>query len=288
MINPMIKAIFVTGATGNVGVEVVQLLRAAGAPVIAGLRRPAERGPLPPDVPTVRFDFLEPATYAPALAGVDQLFLLRPPAIADVKRQLNPVVDAASAAGVRRIVFLSLLGAERLPWVPHRTVERHIEGSGLDYTFLRASFFMQNLSTTHAPEIRELNEILVPAGRGKTSFVDVRDLAAVAVKALTEATPPRRAYDLTGSEALDYGEVAAILSAVIGRPICYRRPSIWRFVRRMRQRGFALPMIVVMVGIYTTARLGLAGAVTADLARLLGRPPITMRQFIEESRAIWL
>jgi uncharacterized protein YbjT (DUF2867 family) len=284
----MAERVLVTGASGNVGAEVIQLLHTTGAEVLAGLRRPDERGFLPAPVVPVRFDFLDPATYAPALDGVAQLFLLRPPAIANVKQQLNPVVDAAVAAGVRRIVFLSLLGAERMPWVPHRTVELHIERSGLEYVFLRASFFMQNLSTTHAPEIRELNEILVPAGAGKTSFIDVRDIAAVAVYCLTQNPPPRQAYALTGSEALSYGAVAAIMTDILGRTIVYRRPSIWRFVRQMRRRGFSSSMIAVMVGIYTTARLGLAGTVTPDLARLLGRPPLTLRQFVEDFRTVWL
>jgi uncharacterized protein YbjT (DUF2867 family) len=146
---------------------------------------------------------------------------------------------------------------------------------------------MQNLSTTHRDDIRA-GEILVPAGRGATSFIDVRDIAAVAARVLTEAGHLFQAYPLTGNEAVDYFQVARLLSAELDRPIAYRRPSILRFVRHMRAQGRAWPLILVMVGIYTTARLGLAGLITPDCERLLGRPPITMRQFVHDERECWL
>lgn len=273
-----------TGASGNVGVETVRRLRAAGAPVRVADRQPrAEAG-----VESVRFDFGDASTFSPALQGVEKLFLMRPPALADTKRYFVPVVQAARAAGVRHIVFLSLLGAERNKVVPHARIEAAILASGLPYTFLRPSFFMQNLSTTHRDDIREHNDILVPAGHGKTSFVDVRDIAAVAARTLTEAGHENRAYPLTGSEALDYGEVAQILSETLDRRVVYSNPSILRFVRHMRRRGFAWDFIFVMVAIYTTCRLGLAGQVTPDTQRLLSRPPLTMRQFAADYRDCWL
>lgn len=276
--------ILVTGASGNVGAEVVRRLREAGAAVRVADRRPkAEAG-----VESVVFDFGDAATFGPALQGVEKLFLLRPPALADTKRYFVPVIEAARAAGVRHIVFLSLLGAEKNKVVPHAGIEAAILASGVPYTFLRPSFFMQNLSTTHRDDIRDRGDILVPAGRGKTSFIDVRDIAAVAARTLTEPGHENRAYPLTGSEALDYGQVAQILSEVVGRRIVYSNPSIPRFVLHMRRRGLAWGFIFVMVGIYTTCRLGLAGGITPDTQRLLGRPPITMRQFAADYRDCWL
>lgn len=200
---------------------------------------------------------------------------------------MDPFVDAAEEAGTERVVFLSLLGAEKNPVVPHRRIERHLEASGLSYTFLRASFFMQNLTTVHREEIRERREILVPAGRGRTSFVDARDLAAVAARALTEPGHEDRAYPLTGAEALDYFEVAEVLSEVVGRRIVYARPTVPEFWRAARARGLPAGFVAVMVGIYATARLGLAGRVTDDLARVLGRPPTTLRRFAADHREAW-
>jgi uncharacterized protein YbjT (DUF2867 family) len=185
-------------------------------------------------------------------------------------------------------VFLSLLGAAKNPLVPHHKVEQYLLSAGVPWTFLQPSFFMQNLSTTHREDIRELGEILVPAGRGATSFIDVRDIAAVAARVLSEDGHANTAYPLTGAEALDYGAVARMLTEELGRPIAYRRPWAIRFIRHMRRRGLEWGYILVMVAIYTTARLGQAGLVTPDTGRLLGRRPIGMRQFIHDYRASWI
>lgn len=281
--------ILVTGATGNVGAEVVRLLREQPVKIRAAIR-PGGRAPVQPDdrVRVVPFDFGDPATYDSALRDVTKLFLLRPPAISNTKRYVDPVIAAARAAGVRQIVFLSLLGAEKNPIVPHRKIEDALKVSGVPWTLLRPSFFMQNLSTTHRADIQRHRDIFVPAGRGKTSFIDVRDIAAVAAKTLTEPGHDYRAYPLTGSAALDYAQVARIFSEILGRPIVYRQPSIPQFINRMYLRGMPWSFILVMVGIYTTARLGLAGTITNDTATLLGRPSITMRQFVADYRACWV
>lgn len=280
--------VLVTGATGNVGAEVLRLLSEGGHPVRAATRDPGGAGD-DPDGRTERvaFDFFRPETYGPALRGVDGLFLVRPPQISNTRRYLNPVVDAAKAAGVRRVVFLSLLGAEKNPVVPHRRVEDHTRASGVPYTFLRPSFFMQNLSTVHREDIRDRREIFVPAGNGKTSFIDARDVAAVAAKALTEPGHENKAYPLTGAEAPDYDEVADVFSDVLGERVRYARPSAVRFARVMLRRGLPPAFVLVMCGIYTTARLGLAGTVTPDAERLLGRPPLTMRDFVRDFRGLW-
>ncbi len=275
--------ILVTGATGNVGSVVIEALSRRGISACAAVRDPRP-GAI---ADQVLFDFERPETYAPALKGVDKLFLMRPPALTDVARYVFPLIDEAKRSGVSQIVFLSLLGAQHLPFVPHRKVELYLERSGISYTFLRASFFMQNLSTTHAREIREKNLIDVPAGMGKTSFVDVADLAEVAAIALTETGHENKAYDLTGCEALDYHEVAAILTGELGRPIRYRAPGLLGFLLWRIREGVPFGFALVMGAIYTTARMGKAALVTPELERLLGRPPQTLKHFISKERAIW-
>ncbi|APW99569.1 nucleoside-diphosphate sugar epimerase [Halobiforma lacisalsi AJ5] len=154
-------------------------------------------------------------------------------------------------------------------------------GTDAAHTLLRASFFMQNLLEVHRTDVVEHDEIFVPAGDGKTSFVDARDLGEIAAIVLTESGHENRAYDLTGPEALDYHEVANVFSDVLERSITYPRPSVLEFGVRMRRRGTGLGFIVLMCGIYTTARLGLAGRVTGDSQRILGRRPRDMRAFVE-------
>lgn len=279
------KPILITGATGNIGGETLRLLAQTGHPVRAAVRRPPATPPAG-SVEYVAFDFADPATYASALDGVGRLFLVRPPAIADAKRLINPFVSAVQAAGVNQVVFLSLIGVERNRFVPHHAIEAHIQAIGLPYSFLRAGFFMQNLSTTHRAEIADENRIVIPAGQSRTAFLDGRDIAAVAALALTETGHANRAYPLTGGEALSFGEVAAIFSEALGRRIVYANPSVLRFVWRSLRGGRGLGMTLVMAALYTAGRRG-AATITPDLPRLLGRPPITLRQFVEDHRGCW-
>lgn len=277
--------ILITGAGGNVGAALAAILAAAGHPVRAADIAPRH---LPPGAEFAPLDFLNPATFGPALHGVRRVFLMRPPQLADAKRQFQPFIDAMARAGVEQVTFLSLIGAEHNRIVPHRAIEDLLRASNLGWTLLRCGFFMQNLSTTHRDEIRRLDEIVVPAGGGRTAFIDVRDIAEVAARTLTEPDHLHRAYPLTGAEALDYAEVAGLLSIALDRPIAYRYPSLLRFVRHSRALGRDTAFIAVMAAIYTTTRLGMAATITRDVQQLLGRPPRTLRAFVEEHRDLWM
>lgn len=274
--------ILVTGATGNVGREVITELRRRGATIVAAVYNEQDAQRAPADVATVPFDFARPETFAPALRGVDRLFFMRPPQISDVARYLHPAIDAAREAGVRRVVFLSLLGVN--PRVPHYEVEQKIIASGLPYTFLRPSFYMQNLDTFYRDDIRLRDEIFVPAGSAKTSFIDARDIGAVAGLVLTEAGHEGKAYELTGSEALDYYEVADIFTQAQGRTITYKRPTPAEYAARQQALGVADEFVDVMRMLYWTVRLGIGKKVTPELGELLGRAPLAMAQYATDYR----
>lgn len=269
--------VLVTGATGTVGALVRDALDDRECTVRALVRSPDTDDP-----EAVAFDFEKPETWGRAFDGGDRLFLVRPPAITRVGEFLLPAVDAAQRCGVEHVTFLSVLGAEKNPLLPHRRIERHLEVSDLDSTFLRASFFMQNFDEVHARDIREHDELFVPAGVGTTSFVDARDIAAVAAVTLTETGHGNRSYDVTGTEALDYTTAAAVFSEVLDREITYPRPGALAFARRWLSRGEPLGFVAVMTGIYTTARLGLAGRVSDDVQEVLGRNPRSLREYVSD------
>lgn len=280
--------ILVTGATGTVGAEVVSLLREKGRPFTAAVRD-AEKAKmtLGADVACVRFDFKEPGTYGAAFDGVRKLFLVRPPALSNVRRDIAPALRAAQAAGIKEVVFLSIQGAERNPFLPHRQIEKRIEAAGLTHTFLRPSFFMQNLSTTHRAALQARAELFVPAGRGRTSFIDARDVAAVAARALVQKGHGNAAYELTGPEALSYYEVADVFTEVLGRPITYASPSLLAYALRMYRQGHPLGFVLVTTGIYAVVRFGGAARVTPEVERLLGRPATPLRTFVADYRGAW-
>jgi uncharacterized protein YbjT (DUF2867 family) len=277
----MTETILVTGATGTVGRNVVTALSDRDVAVRIGVRDPdAVSTETAVAGAAVAFDFTKPETWGRALADADGLFLMRPPVV-DTS-DIGAFVDAADRVGVTRIAYLSTLGAEKNPLVPHHWIEKRILATDMEYTLLRASFFMQNLLEVHRQEIVDHGEIFVPAGTGKTSFVDARDLGEIAAVVLTETGHANQTYDLTGPAALDYQEVAAIFSDVLDRPVTYPQPSLIAFATRMHRRGEPVGFIAVMCGIYTVARFGLAGRVTDDSQRLLGRQPRGMRPFVED------
>jgi uncharacterized protein YbjT (DUF2867 family) len=281
--------IFVSGVTGNVGYEVARALMGRGVRVRTGdLDTQKVRARLGEGVEAVHFDFEDASTYPQAFAGIQRMFLMRPPQISNVRRKMFPAIDAAAAAGVSHFVFLSLIGVQRNKRVPHYAIEQHLRKLGVKTTFLRCSFFMQNFNTTHRDEIRRRSELYIPARFSKTSFIDVRDIAAVAALALVEGEPHiNQAYDLTGSEALDYTQVAERFSQVLRRKIIYRNPPALGYVLRQLRAGKPLGYALITAWLYANTRKGMADVVTGDVRRLLGRKPISLRQYIQDYRESW-
>ena len=285
----MSSPILVIGALGNVGVEVVEKLLASGSSVrAADLDVEKIKSNFGSAVEAVHFDFSKPETYKNTFAGVEQMFLMRPPQISDVKRYMFPAIDSAKEAGVKHVVFLSLIGIENTKFVPHYKVEQYLKEVNLQTTFLRASFFMQNLNTTHRIEIKERNEIFIPVGNAKTSFIDVRDIATVAALALTQAGHAGKNYDLTGSEALEYWQVSKILSEVLGREIKYKNPNLIYFFISILQRGTPFMFALVQTGLYLSTRFGMAKTITNEVEKLTGKTPITFKQYANDYKESWL
>jgi uncharacterized protein YbjT (DUF2867 family) len=272
------KPILVTGASGNVGAPLVALLAAAGLPVIA-TSTTARSG-------ACRLDFEDPTSFAPALDGVGRVFLMRPPQISDTKRYLRPFLRAMEAAGVEHVVFLSLMGAN--PAMPHWRVERDLRASTLAWTLLRPSFFAQNLGAAYRDDIRLRDRLRLASGRGRTSFIDTRDIAAVAARVLADPAAHRgQTYTLTGPEALDYDAVAARLTATLGRRIAYEPVGLAQYRRELIVQGLPRAFVNVQLLINVVARLGLAARVDDTLPRLLERPAGTLAQYIADHRALW-
>lgn len=281
--------ILVTGASGTVGRAVAAALAATGENVVSAVRNPAgsESARNPPAGTPRAFDFADPAGWADAFAGVDRLFLLRPPAIANVADTLVPVIDTALERGIRQIVFLSLQGVQFNPATPHHAVEKHLRQRRAPYTFLRPNFFMQNLSTVYRDDIRERSEISLPAARARTAFVDARDIGRVAARVFTEPGHLGKAYTLSGEQSLDYYQVADILSEVLGRRITYARPSADDYLARLAEQGAPADFIAVQKMIYKVVRLGVSAFPNRAIRRLSGGPATTFRQFATDHRDVW-
>ncbi len=284
----VLRPVVVVGAGGNIGGAVTTSLRARGIPVRAAATNVARLQQQLPGVDVVHLDLLDPATFGPALEDSDGLFLVRPPAIAKVGPTLNALIDSAAEHGVRHVVFSSVTGADTNRIVPHHRVESHLQASGLSWTILRPGFFAQNLADAYRDDIVRLGAIVLPAGRGRAAFIDVRDIGDVAAAVFAEPEAHRGAgYVLTGPGALDFDEVAALLTHELGRLVEYRPTTALRYLRHVHDQGRPWVQAIVQTVLHTGLRRGQAETVDPTVTRLLGRPATTLAQYVHENRRLW-
>ncbi|MFG1810874.1 NAD(P)H-binding protein [Streptomyces sp. NPDC049040] len=266
--------ILVTGATGNIGRELVGQLDAAGVACRVLVRDPARAAALPLSAERVTGDLTAPATLAPAFAGIERLFLLTPGITTATTAH---AVAAARAAGVRHIVHLSstnVLG-DPMPamgrW--HHERERIVLGSGIPATVLRPGGFMTN-ALDWLPTIRDGGYVLDPVGPGRIAPIDPADIAAVAALVLTAEGHAGEHYALTGAEALTVAEQVAIIAAAAGRPITVRPTATAQEAVAARFPGGAPPALAeALIEGFALLRADTEGFRTDTVRRLLGREP---------------
>ena len=276
--------ILVTGATGNVGSEVVRAVIGKGAPVRALVRDPERaRQRLGDEVELAVGDFADPLSLRRALEAVDELVL----SCSDDPRRIGwetRMIDLAQAAGVRRIVKLSAIGAAPGSpvafWDWHHRVERHLEQSGVPGVILRSSFYMTSL-LMDAGQIAE-GHLIAPAGDARIAMIDPRDVGAATASVLSTDAHDGRTYVLTGPEAISYAEVAATLSAAIHRRIEFIHVPDAKATEGLIDAGLPEFAARNVVTIFAMAREGAAEQVTDSVESLTGRPARRLAAFVRD------
>jgi uncharacterized protein YbjT (DUF2867 family) len=278
--------ITVTGSTGTIGSELVRLLSSRGTPTRAVFRDASKIQPLPAVV-WVQADLHDSRLLEPLLAGTTRLFVLSGNESGFGKLQIE-TLRAAERLGVTHVVKLSALGASNHSNSAiareHWEVEQALQQTAMTWTILRPHAFMQNWLGELTESVRHEGVIHSPIGDGKVPFIDTRDIAAVAAEALRdpEAHAGRR-YFLTGGEAVGYADLAAALSEVTGKTVTYRPISMDEARVRMKARGFSPAMTDAMLAIAAYQKAGGPTATVAEsVARILGRPPRTIRDFARD------
>ena len=283
--------ILVTGATGNNGTEIVKRLAAMADVQVRAMVRNRERaGAIAlPQVEVVEGDFDRPATLLSALAGVERAFLLTPSSERAESQQIA-FIDAARQSGVAHVVKLSQFEADvnapdRFRRY-HAVVEEALQASGLAYTILRPNLYMQGLLNFRST-IATQNAFYAAAGDAKVSAVDVRDIAEVAVAALTEAGHEGKIYELTGPQALTHAEMAEGLSEALGRRVAF--VDIPPEAMREALLGVGLPVWQAdgLVEDYAHYRRGEAAAVTSGVRDAIGKAPRSFDEFARDYAAMF-
>jgi uncharacterized protein YbjT (DUF2867 family) len=282
--------ILVTGATGKTGGEVARQLAAAAVPFRALVRNPDKAAELKAlGAELIVGDFADKGFLPRALAGINKALLVMP----NDEEQLvleNKFIDAAVAAGVQHLVYLSSLESVPESKNPitrnHVAAEKRIRDSGMAWTIMRPTFFMQNFET-YAPRIREARQIVMPAGNGTVSATDLRDVGEVICQALTKPGHENQSYDLTGPELLTFAEIAEKFSKVLGTSVEYIDQPMHEFAGLLRRIGLSEWRVDAVCKELEAIGAGVVDHTTDTIEELLGRPPISLERYISDHLALF-
>ena len=279
------KKVLITGATGNVGIEVLSALKKCNhqLDVYAGARD-TELGTEQLSgyhAKVIKFDFMNAETFLPAFKDLDVLFLLRPPQISDVEKYFVPLIEAAAKSSVKQIVFLSVQGVEKSKIIPHHKIENLIVASKITYTFLRPAYFMQNFTTTLHDDLVNNRRIYLPAGRAKFTVIDAVDIGSVAAKVLVEPqNHVNKSYDLTNNETLTFAEMADKISKGTGKDIKFISPNLLQFFLTKRRENVPVALILVMIMLHYLPRFQEIPKTTKSVKNITGQEPKTFDEFV--------
>jgi uncharacterized protein YbjT (DUF2867 family) len=277
----MTDTILLTGATGKTGRRLSALL----SETAASTRRAARRGG------DVHFDWDDPSTFDPALAGVDAVYLVQPTLRFDHAPLVSRFLDRAEQAGVRHVTLLSARGVDHAPAeVPMRAIELDLAGrSGLTHSILRPGWFLQDFSEWlwHA-SIVERGVIATPAGDGAEAFVDADDIAAVALASLVDAGHANTEYELTGPEAITFDEIARAISVTAGRPVRHEVVSPDEWAAGAVSLGLPADYAGMLASLLAGIANGSGAATTTDVEKVTGRPARSVHDFLDAlDSAVW-
>jgi len=279
--------ILITGATGNIGFEVIRFLTKIDptSKIIAGVRNIEKAKNVfkeYQDLAYTHFDFEDFETFDIALNGIDKVFLLRPPHISDIDTYFKPLISKIKEKKINQLVFLSVQGAEKSKVIPHNKIERLISEYGLDFIFLRPSYFMQNLTTTLIKDIQTKREIILPAGNAKFNWIDIENIGEVGAILMDKFNDYKnQAIEITGLENENFAKVAELINNSLDNPIEYKSVNPLRFFRIKKREGMAKGMIIVMILLHFLPRFQKEPKISDFYERLTGKKPTDLKTFIE-------
>lgn len=276
--------IFVTGATGTNGKALVKKLIERKIDFVVGSRNVEKaKEVFGKEVQIRTFDFSDASTFENSLKGIDKVFLLGPPLQLKVDELIIPFLDFIKKQGINRIVYFSALASDKMGSQLdfHTKIEQKLKNENYDYTILQPSFFSQNFKNYEFENINERNIVFMPAGEGKVGFVDVEDIATVAVETLITDEHSKKVYRLTGPELLFYFDAAAIISEVLSKEIHYPNPSPEIFKQVLETSGAPTFVGDYLTDVYQIIAKSEVNLLTDDVFLVTGKKPTTLKEVLE-------
>lgn len=275
----MSAKVLVIGANGTIGQHTVAYLLEQSVAVKAASRS----GKAPAGAEGVVFDYTGQTDFDALFAEVASVYVMVPAGYLTVQELLTPIITEAAKRQVK-VVLQTALGVDADESIPYRQVELALERSGTPYVVLRPNWFADNFHTYWLHGI-QTGTIAVPAGEGKSSFIDVRDIAASAVAALTNDRFNGQAFNLTGPAALSYAEAAALLSQALGRSIHYQALDDATFVNGLIAAGVPEDYAKFLAFLFYPVRENWTAGVTTAVQELTGQAPRSLATYVQDNLA---
>lgn len=285
--------ILVTGATGQLGNEVATLLADQSNDIqlfalVRDLEKDSAKALAAKGVQLLVGDYNEPDTLAKAFEDIDKLYFVSGTDIPNRSRHHENVVEAARKANVKHVLYTSFARKNDTDASPiaflassHIQTEELLKSSGMDYTLLRHSLYADVIPMFIGNAV-DSGTIYLPAGDGKTSYATRSDMAKGAVAILTSEGHENKIYDITGSEAVSYHEIATYLSDITGKSISYTSPAAEEFEKVLSEAGLPAPIIQMTAGFAEAIKQNEFDETSDTLEKLIGHKPVSVKAYLQQ------
>lgn len=280
------KNILITEATGKVGGEILnQLISLNGNynvyAAVNNIEKFKHRFSALEEDRLIYFDIEDEYSFKGAFNNMDTLCLILPTHIADVKKYFIPLLKRIKESKIREVIFLSVQGVENNKYIPHNKVETLLKNSKIDYVFLRPSYFMQNLKSTLYKDIVENNTIKLPAGLAKFNWVDVQNVAEIAVHLLIKFKNYRNnVVDISGNENLNFYDVVDIFNDTLEKNVTYESQSLLNFYKHKKNQDLTLSQIFILILLHFIPRFKEEPIISQSYQTITSKSPNSLRDFL--------
>ncbi|HET6543163.1 MAG TPA: SDR family oxidoreductase [Chryseolinea sp.] len=280
--------ILITGATGNFGGSTAQYLQQKKIPFRAAARNlQTLKKRFGSETSLATFDWDNPETFAATLKGITTGYIVPPPVVtSDFHIRLKPFIEAAKKAGVKHIVVSTALYSDNPDSIFYGT-EALVKNSGIDFTIIRPSFVFQNFLNQFLESVRN-GVILAPSEKGKTSYVDIRNVGEASAAVLENPSAHKgKIYTITGSEALTHSQMADIFSQQLSRQVVHISPSVEEYKKKLASLNVPDFLQEFLPVLYGTIAKGQWKEVSNDFTLLTGKNPTTFTDFVNENQDVF-